>query len=230
MAERLGLPTAVVADARSRRDARELQAEALIQNLEEERAAARAGEASARSRSRVPRRSRERVLEAEARGPRTPTNSRRDFFARSSAEEVATRCCAGPMSPFVRRRPAWRPAVVRCRRRRPFPGPLRPARSAALVAEDPRRGGRRGAARDRGDGRARHRRAVGCACAPWASSARWCRLCGADMVEIVVGGKRMRAPRSELVVVAGRRGPTAARRLPRPWRISRRLPGSAAPR
>jgi DNA mismatch repair protein MutS2 len=39
MAERLGLPTAVVADARSRRDAKEEQAEALLQKLEVERAA-----------------------------------------------------------------------------------------------------------------------------------------------------------------------------------------------
>jgi len=39
MAERLGLPSAVVADARSRRDEKEEQAEALLQKLEVERAA-----------------------------------------------------------------------------------------------------------------------------------------------------------------------------------------------
>jgi DNA mismatch repair protein MutS2 len=39
MAERLGLPAAVVADARSRRDEKEAQAEALLKQLEEEQAA-----------------------------------------------------------------------------------------------------------------------------------------------------------------------------------------------
>jgi DNA mismatch repair protein MutS2 len=41
MAERLGLPSAVVADARARRDQREAQAEALLQKLEQDQAALR---------------------------------------------------------------------------------------------------------------------------------------------------------------------------------------------
>jgi DNA mismatch repair protein MutS2 len=205
MAERLGLPAAVVADARSRRDARELQADALIQNLEEERAALE----QEKLRLAVDRESldeaRERVLEAE-REVRARRRSVVESFSqelRKKSDEALRRADlaireAAERVESTRRSVSEEAALSRAVAAREIRGSVAEALAAAGAEEPPEIEELASPVTVGCRVRVRSMGIVGEVAA----------LCGADTVEIVVGGKRMRAPRAELVVVADQRGPT----------------------
>ena len=149
MAERLGLPPAVVADARARRDDKEEQAEALLARLEAEQAAARAREAARRGPAGRGRGGAGARARRRARDPGEEAQGRRGLRARAAAAD------RGGRGEGRRGHPSRR----RARRGGTEGGHARAARAQRGGARDPRRP-RRGAegprARDpRGAGRGR---------------------------------------------------------------------------
>jgi len=225
MAERLGLPTAVVADARSRRDARELQAEALIQNLEEERAALEQERLRLLADREAVDEARERVLEAE-REVRARRRTAVEGFARElqkKSEEVLRRAGIAIREAVERVEASRRSASEEgIRSRTEAAREIRAAVAEALIAvgaEEPNEAEEPEAPLVVGSRvRVRSMGIVG----------EVVSFSGGDMVEIAVGGKRLKAPRSELVVIALRRGP-APRSLAPAFASSLRAPraGSA---
>jgi DNA mismatch repair protein MutS2 len=198
MAERLGLPVEVVADARSRREQKEAQAEALLKRLEDEkaqleRAAERLGdEQRALERSEAGLRARERETEGRKR-------SELEAFRRELARrgEEAARKAVDAIQQAVQRVEAAR-------------------RSAASAGEKAR--GQALAALKQAQQEATDPQALGLPAEPESAAlplAVGARVRVRDLgvvgevmsltdhdAEVAVGGKRLRAPREALSVVA----------------------------
>jgi DNA mismatch repair protein MutS2 len=200
MAERLGLPASVVADARERRDDKQQQAEALIARLEKDRAALE------REKLRV------EGLKAEAEGARArvlalqreiEAKKRREVevFARElkrRAGQVEEQASEAIRSAVARLEAAPRPAAAAPRLRSEAMRTIRDARDAVL--KDPEL-----AVPEEVE-------------APQAALAVGARVrvsaigiagevtaLHGEVAEVAVSGKRLRVPRSELVALAGGR-------------------------
>jgi DNA mismatch repair protein MutS2 len=204
MAERLGLPAAVVADARSRLSLKEAQAEAMLKELEDQRGALLAEAERLRA-------ERER-LEAEAAGVREANakfaerrKTEAEAFARElhkRGEQVA-RKAADAIREAVGRVESTRRSALNegARARTEAIQQIRAAQQEALRELTPEPAPEAQAAASVAVGSRVRVRSLG--------------VIGEVMtlhsgeVELAVGGKRMRAPLSELVVLGGRPAATA---------------------
>lgn len=209
MAERLGLPADVVADARSRLSLKEAQAEAMLKQLEEQRAAAR----SETERLRVER----GQLEAEAARVREANASlaeRRkveaEAFARDlrrRGEEVSRKAADAIREAVARVESARRSAPSEgARARTEVVQLIRAAQEEALreLAPEPAEAAAPTAPVTVGARvRVKSLGVIGEVMALHAGDA-----------ELAVGGKRMRVPLPELVALGGRPAPTVKRSVP----------------
>jgi DNA mismatch repair protein MutS2 len=206
MAERLGLPPAVVKDARARRDDKEEQAEALLARLETERVEVeREGRRLASLRAEVEAgRARLESAEREMAGSKRREVERFALELRRRGEKMEAKAEAAIASAVARLEAAERAARAAPRLRSEAVKAVRAARAEAL--EDPALAAL-AAEPEREEAPLR----VG-------ARARW-RTLGivgevlalhADgEVELAASGKRVRVPRSELVAVGGTPGGTA---------------------
>jgi len=213
MAERLGLPAEVVADARARRDDKEEQVETLLARLESEKAEIE------RERAQVA------ALRAEAEGAAArATRAEREIAEkkRREVEVFARELRRRGQEVEARAEAAVREAVAR------LEAAPRPARSASRVREEAVRE-IRAAEKEALSGQDLPSEEPDSESAPLATGgrARWralgivgevLALHGDGEVELAVSGKRVRVPRSELTAVgqgpstgAPGRGRTAAR-------------------
>jgi DNA mismatch repair protein MutS2 len=205
MAERLGLPAAVVADARSRRDRREAQAEALIGKLERDAAELRRAE----ERFAEQRRGLEEERAALASGAEELAAQRRHelaAFRRELArrgEEAAARAADAIQAAVARLEAARRPpARAVAQARAGVAAALREVRETALAglglpADEPAPSG---AARVGDRVRVAELGVVGEVLA----------LAEHEQAEVAVAGKRLRVPRASLLPIGA--APRAANR------------------
>ncbi len=196
MAERLGLPASVVADARSRREEKEAQAEALLQKLEQDRAALDLEQAKL-TEERAALRAEEERLQCLERG----TEARRQSLVSGFAKELARRSeemmrqAAGAIQQAVKRvesAPRLGPATIAVARTEAV-REIREAQAAALgdlpqaepepvMGEVPLAVGMRARVRTMG--------VVG-----------EVMSLGRGEAELAIGGKRLRVPAAELLAV-----------------------------
>ncbi|HVR70181.1 MAG TPA: Smr/MutS family protein [Vicinamibacteria bacterium] len=199
MAERLGLPPAVVRDARARRDDKEAQAEALLEKLEEDRSALAAERERIAAERAAVEAARHQVAAAES-AVEARKRAELDAFKRELQRrgEEAARKATEAVAQAVRRleaAPRLTPAAT-ARARSQAVGAIREAQQEALslpglaLAEPspPETALAVG-------GRARLR-TLGVVGEIMALPAK-------GDAEVAVGGKRLRVPRSELLGVAG---------------------------
>jgi DNA mismatch repair protein MutS2 len=200
MAERLGLPSSVVADARARRDDKEQQAEALLARLEKERAELE------REKARI------EGMKAETEGAHARTlavereiqaKKRREVetFARElkrRAEEVEKRAGEAIQAAVSRIEASQRAAAAAPRIRTDAVRAIRDARDAVL--KDPE------LAVPEETGAPQIPLAVGSRVRVRAMGvAGEVTSLQGDKAEVAVSGKRLRVPRAELVTLAGGR-------------------------
>ena len=215
MAERLGLPAAVVADARSRISAKDAQAEALLKRLEDDRASLEEDKHRLAAERREVAEARERQRADEA-----ATAARRKTEAEAFARELrrrgeeAARKAADAIREAVQRIEVTRRSASNAgaRARTDVVRHIREAQEEALrdvVPADPAEAGLP-AAEVRVGSRVRVRSlgVIGevLAAGPHAE------------VELAVGGKRMRVPRGEIVALGGTKpsGSVGLNLAPRP--------------
>ncbi|HLA78111.1 MAG TPA: Smr/MutS family protein [Vicinamibacteria bacterium] len=198
MAERLGLPASVVADARSRRDEKEAQAEALLEKLERDQAALQLDRAKLAAEQAAGRAEEER-LRGEEREIEARRRSLVSGFARDLARrgEELVRQAADAIEQAVKRveaAPRLTPAAIATARTEAV-REIRLAQQAGLqdlpeaepepvLAEVPLAVGMRARVRTLG--------VVG-----------ELMSLGHGEAELAVGGKRLRVPAAELLAVAG---------------------------
>jgi DNA mismatch repair protein MutS2 len=198
MAERLGLPVAVVADARARRDDKELQAEALLARLEREQAelhAERAAAHAARSEAEAAlhsARSLERELQARKR--REVEVFAKDLRRRT--EDVERRAAEAIRAAVARLEAAPKAAAAAPRVRTEAVSAIREARDLELkdpelaIVEEPEL-----AAAALEPGMRVRVKAMGLTGELLALAH--------DVAEVAVSGKRLRVPASEVVGLSG---------------------------
>jgi DNA mismatch repair protein MutS2 len=202
MAERLGLPVEVVADARSRLDEKEAQAEAMLKQLESERAALE-GEARRLREERLALDAAAEAQRATERGLEARKRNEAEAFARDLRRrgEEAARNAADAIREAVQRVEAARRSLANeaARARTDAVRRIREAQEEALrdVAPQgvPETEAPAGALRVGGRARVRSLGIDGDVMT----------LPEHGAAELAVGGKRMRVPRSELVAVGGSR-------------------------
>jgi DNA mismatch repair protein MutS2 len=225
MAERLGLPPAVVADARARISAKDAQAEALLKRLEDDRAALEEGTERLAEERRDLQRAQDRQRAAE-----TETASRRraeaDAFARELRRrgEEAARKAADAIREAVQRIEVTRRSASNegARARTDVVRQIREAQEEALRDVAPLQPSEADLpALDLRVGTRVRVRSLGVIGEVLVLGSR-----NDDDVELAVGGKRMRAPRSELVVLGGAKpaGAASVNLSPRP-----RVQGESGP-
>jgi DNA mismatch repair protein MutS2 len=210
MAERLGLPSAVVKDARSRLDEKEAQAEALLKKLEQDQAALAVEQERIAAERAAVEAEKERVAQSE-RAVEAKKKSELDAFKRELQRRVeeAARKAADAVAEAVRKvetAPRLTPATA-AKARTQAVGAVREAQAQALDVP-----GVEAAAPERPaaltiGGRVRLK-TLGIVGQIMTVPAK-------GDVEVAVGGKRMRVPRSELLAVGGG-PPPGARPQPRP--------------
>ncbi len=200
MAERLGLPAAVVADARSRLSLKEAQAEAMLKELEDQRGALLAEAARLRTEREQLEAEAAIVREADAKlADRRKTEA--ESFARElrrRGEEMSRKAADAIREAVARVESTRRSAVNEGARARTEAGQqIRAAQEEALREIAPER--------------APEAQATAASVAVGSRvRVRSLGVIGEVMtlhtgeVELAVGGKRMRVPRSELAVLVGR--------------------------
>jgi DNA mismatch repair protein MutS2 len=204
MAERLGLPAAVVADARSRLSAKEAQAEAMLKQLEEDRAALEA-EARRLQEDRQALEQREEAQRAAEQSLEVRRHSEAESFARELRKrgEEAARAAADAIRQAVQRVEASRRSAAQegARARSDAVRTIREAQETALRGVTPPApvGGPPADLRLGSRVRVRALGVIGEVMA----------ISDAQEAELAVGGKRMRVPQSELVVIGEATPPTA---------------------
>jgi DNA mismatch repair protein MutS2 len=204
MAERLGLPAKVVADARSRLSAKEAQAEAMLKQLEEDRAALEA-EARRLQEEVQALEQREKAQRAAEQSLEVRRRSEAESFARELRKrgEDAARAAADAIRQAVQRVEASRRSAVQegARARSEAVRTIREAQETALRGVTPPAEVAGPPADLRLGSRVRVR-ALGVIGEVMA-------IPDSQEAELAVGGKRMRVPQSELVVIGGPTLPTA---------------------
>jgi DNA mismatch repair protein MutS2 len=204
MAERLGLPAEVVADARSRLSAKEAQAEAMLKQLEEDRAALEA-EARRLQEEGQALEQREKAQRAAEQSLEVRRRSEAESFARELRKrgEDAARAAADAIRQAVQRVEASRRSAAQegARARSEAVRTIREAQETALRGVTPPAEVADPPADLRLGSRVRVR-ALGVIGEVMA-------IPDSQEAELAVGGKRMRVPRSELVVIGEPAPPTA---------------------
>jgi DNA mismatch repair protein MutS2 len=197
MAERLGLPPGIAADARSRMDDKQAQAEALMKKLEEQEALVRKEAVRIEESRRALQAGQERLAEAE-RGIEAARRTRADAFARELAKrgEEAARRMADAVGEAVRRVEAARAAQAAAgRARTEAVRVIREAQEQALEGIRPAPSAEAPPAIELAAG-------VRVKVANLGVAGEVLSLGDHGDAEVAVGGKRLRVPRRELVPVA----------------------------